>query len=208
MKSGQYVGVATARAAVKAGRYDGHVIQRTRVAELIEQMASDPDPLDILPELAAARALFVDFVERYDAWREALLAWHASWQATRRTLPDDLVTAFASVIDEYEIRLRETAEPTERQVADLSAARKFVDYLRGEEPAVRPREILDVSAAIAHVDTITKIAEREWKRHEANAVSRKELFRVLEQWGRGVIKHVTDEATLKAIRSEWLNVTI
>ncbi len=31
------------------------------------------------PELAAARALFQDFFERYDENREALLAWHSSF---------------------------------------------------------------------------------------------------------------------------------
>lgn len=59
------------------GRYSK--IKRDALRELIEAHAADPDPLDILPELAAARALFQDFVERYDEWRAALLAWHASF---------------------------------------------------------------------------------------------------------------------------------
>ena len=64
---------------ITSGRYSK--VQRERVRELIEQFEADPDPLNILPELAAARALFQDFVERYDEWRDALLAWHESYQA-------------------------------------------------------------------------------------------------------------------------------
>jgi hypothetical protein len=188
-------------------RYKG-LITRPRIAALVEAFGEDEDPLDILPELAAARAIFVDFVERYDAWREALLAWHADWQLKRRPLPQDLLTAFGNVVDEYEAQMREATEPTERQLGELAAARKFLDFMRGAEGAVRPREVLDVSAAMTHVDVITKIAEREWKRHESNAISRKDLFRILESFGKSVLKHVTDEETLKKIRAEWLDVTI
>lgn len=62
---------------VKHGRYS--TVKREDIRALIAQHEADPDPLNILPELAAARALFQDFIERYDAWREAILAWHASW---------------------------------------------------------------------------------------------------------------------------------
>lgn len=150
--TGQHVGKAAKR------RYGVDVVKRPRVAELIEQFENDEDPLNILPELAAARAIFVDFVERYDEWRDGLLAWHSSYG-------------------------KEGATP-------------------------KPQQILDVSAAMGHVDTITKIAEREWKRHEANAISRRDLYRILGEWGKGVMKHVTDEETLKKIRAEWVNVTI
>jgi hypothetical protein len=139
-------------------RYGVDTVRRPRVAELMEQMADDPNPLDILPELAAARAIFIDFVERYDEWREALLAWN--------------------------------------------------DSFGKEGTAPKPKQILDVSAAMAHLDIITKIAEREWKRHEANAISRKDLFRVMDQMARAVMRVVTDEQQLKAIRAEWLNVSV
>ena len=62
---------------IKSGRYSK--VKRTALRELIEAHAGDPDPLDVLPEIAAARALFQDFVERYDEWREAFLDWHASF---------------------------------------------------------------------------------------------------------------------------------
>jgi hypothetical protein len=44
------------------GRYS--TIQRVRLRDLIEGYERDPDPLNMLPELAVARALFVDYVDR------------------------------------------------------------------------------------------------------------------------------------------------
>lgn len=62
---------------IKTGRYS--TIKREQLRNLIEQHEADPDPLNILPELAVTRALFQDFIERYDKWRDALLAWHESF---------------------------------------------------------------------------------------------------------------------------------
>ena len=60
------------------GRYS--TIKRAELRELIEKFEDDPDPLNILPELAAVRALFVDYLDRYDQWKVALLAWHQSYE--------------------------------------------------------------------------------------------------------------------------------
>jgi hypothetical protein len=62
---------------IRSGRYSK--IKRDALRELIESHEADPDPLNVLPELAAARALFQDFLERYDEWADALVAWHESW---------------------------------------------------------------------------------------------------------------------------------
>jgi len=51
------------------------------LGDLIALHEADPDPLNILPELAAARALFQDFVQRYDTWAAALIAWHESFRS-------------------------------------------------------------------------------------------------------------------------------
>ncbi len=61
----------------KSGRYSK--IKREGIKTLIEQYEADPDPLSLLPELAATRALFQDYIERYDEWMVAFLDWHASW---------------------------------------------------------------------------------------------------------------------------------
>jgi hypothetical protein len=68
-------------APITTGRYSR--LQRERVRALYEAYLADPDPLNLQDELALLRALVQDFVDRYDAWREALLSWHASftWHA-------------------------------------------------------------------------------------------------------------------------------
>jgi len=62
---------------IKSGRYSK--IKREELREAIERHSSAPDPLDMLPELAACRALFEDYINRYDTFTEALIAWHESF---------------------------------------------------------------------------------------------------------------------------------
>lgn len=64
---------------IRTGRYS--VIKRDSLRDMISHYEADPDPLNVLPELAAARAIFQDFVERYDAWAGALIAWHESFRS-------------------------------------------------------------------------------------------------------------------------------
>ena len=56
------------------GRYSERL--QSKLGELIDQFEADPEPLAVESELAAARALFTDFVKRYEDSRDALLAWY------------------------------------------------------------------------------------------------------------------------------------
>jgi hypothetical protein len=71
------------------GRYSK--LKREALRDLITDYETDPDPLNILPELAACRALFQDYIERYDEWREALLAWHASYETKPVVKPQQVL---------------------------------------------------------------------------------------------------------------------
>lgn len=62
---------------VTHGRYSK--IKRPRIAELVKAFEADPDPTNLLSDLALLRALTMDFIERYDETTEALLAWHSSF---------------------------------------------------------------------------------------------------------------------------------
>lgn len=189
-------------------------VKRPNVRELIEQMEAVENPLDTLPELAAARAMFVDFIERYDEWREAFLAWHASYSAKWAPIGEEKRLAFIAVVDEHEILLRERGdEATESQLTNLKLARDYIDRIA--DPILlttpKPREVLDVSAAIGHLDTISKLAEREWKRLAENAISRTDFYRLMRQFAVEVAKHVRDaipdaataDRVLKLIRNDW-----
>lgn len=48
------------------------------VAEILADLAEDPNPLDVTPELQLVRALLIDWTEQYGALKEAILAWNAS----------------------------------------------------------------------------------------------------------------------------------
>lgn len=187
------------------GRYSS--ITRQRVRELIEKHEADQDPLNVLPELAAARALFEDFVERYDTWRDALLAWHRSYIG-RSGISDQQAEAFKHCIDEYEIALRDLGEDaTDAQLEEVGLARDFIKVLTaGDE--TKPREVLDLSDAVRHADTITKIVERIERIRGENAISRSDLHRTISEMGRVVEVYVTDKLAQEKIREGWLAIRI
>jgi hypothetical protein len=63
---------------IKHGRYSKVKNEETR--RLFEEHSQDANPLDLLPELALLRALTENFINRYDEFVEALLAWHEADQ--------------------------------------------------------------------------------------------------------------------------------
>lgn len=191
---------------IRTGRYS--TIKRERIRDLIEAHASDPEPLNILPEIAALRALFQDFIERYDEHTEALLAWHASFQLTRRPLPEDLVIAFDSVVTEWEIALREKVEPTPRQAEDIVQARKFITLLRSGTDDAKPRQVLDLADAHRVLGEIGRMVERVEKIRSANAISRPDLNRIMQEMWRSVEARVIDDGTRAAIREDWLRIAL
>lgn len=167
---------------VKHGRYS--TIKRESLKTLIEQHEADPDPLNILPELAAARALFQDFVERYDEWADALTAWHASFSDAYRA----------------EIELRCAAHD--------AATCPFLGPDPRERFDGKPVQILDVADAYRIVSEITKIVERIEKVRAANAISRADLLRVMQEMGRVVQRFVTDGPTLEQIKDGFLAIRV
>lgn len=182
---------------IKHGRYSS--IRRVAIRELIEQHAADPDPLNILPELAAARALFQDFIERYDAWTEALLAWHASWRGQGSLLEPMRLGQLRQLLEELCTLQPERSEEFEelRQAVDRAAAADG-----------RPTQVLDISDAYRIVSEVTRIVERIEKIRSANHISRPDLLRVMTEMGRVVETFVRDDATLERIRSAWLAIRV
>jgi hypothetical protein len=186
---------------VKHGRYSS--LRLGTLSDLIEEFKKDPEPLNIFPELAAARALFQDFLERYQAWFAAMLAWYASWDATTAPVSQERMLALGRLLDEYEELL--AADPTEQQKADLVSVRGLAEKL-AQPPSNRPRQILDISDAYKLLAEITKIVEREEKKRAANAVSRQEMMRLLTEMGRIVALHVHDEAIMERIERDWVSL--
>lgn len=190
------------------GRYSQ--LKKERLAELIASFQQDPDPLNILPEIAALRALFTDYVERYEEMRDALLAWHASFQLQRRQLPEDKVMAFEAVLKEWEIAIAESGqEASPKQKGDLEQAQKFVQLLRkGTDDETKPRQIVDIADAYRVLGEIGRMVERVEKIRNINGISRMDLNRVIGEMGRVVDTLVMDESVKAKIRDGWLGIRI
>lgn len=177
---------------VHLGRYGALANQRLR--ELIAQHEADPDPLNLLPEVAALRALFQDFIERYDTHTAALLAWHASFALTRRPLPADLVLAIGNVIDGREIQLKEMDTPADEAIQDCARARKLLGYLQGQEVEGKPHVVLDISDAYRVLSEVGKMVER---------IEKIRLGRVLTTVSPEVQDRLRRQVVLIGERKEW-----
>jgi hypothetical protein len=151
--------------AITHGRYS--VINRPRIREIAEQMEADPRPLDLLPDLAQLRALYVDYIERYDLWRNALLAWHTSWGI-------GLHEKFAAVA-----RARAGTDVTALRAA-LSDLGDAVLTAQNE----RPRQVLDIADAYRILDAIGKMVARVEEVQAQNAISRKDFHRLMIEMAR------------------------
>jgi hypothetical protein len=173
------------------GRYSS--IKSTSLRELYEKHMADPEPLNIEPELAHARAIFQDFLERYDAWREALLAWHESYRTGGNAYSDAVRN------------LRETIAT--KDPAKIQAALKELEEA-SRAVSGKPTQILDQADAYRILSEITKIVERIERIKAQNAISRPDMLRTMSEMGRVVERHVTDEETRERIKDGWLEIRI
>lgn len=60
-------------------------VTHTRVAEILKEIAAqEANVMDLIPEANLLRAMTIDFVNRYDTFVEALLAWYADPDSNSR----------------------------------------------------------------------------------------------------------------------------
>jgi hypothetical protein len=185
---------------VKHGRYSS--IERTRIKDLIEVHLNDPDPLDTFPELASARALFQDFIERYELNSAALIAWHRS----RSVNPADQEALFAVVNEIEELKRGRGEDFTDSQEELFASARRAIEQLNPDHQ--RPTFILDIADAVRHLNTITQIVDRIEKARAANAISYEQLKRFLFGISRVIETRVTDPQLLAQLQSDILAVNV
>ncbi len=75
--------------------------QLPRLGERIAQFLEDPEPLNLMRDLATLRALLTDYIERYEEFTDALIAWHETFR-------------------------EEEGSPKPARVLDIASARKMV----------------------------------------------------------------------------------
>jgi hypothetical protein len=171
---------------IKHGRYSS--IERKRIRILYDKFRIDPEPLNMHDELYMARAIFTDFVERYELWMEAILAWHSSFIGVRSRF-DVALKGFREAS-----RARDAVR-MKKALTDLSA----LDEMHPDTP--KPRQILDISDARNSLLVVARIVETI-ERIRGN-VSRGDLERILTEFGHVVQLHVVDDGVLEKIKNGW-----
>jgi hypothetical protein len=184
---------------IVTGRY-ADKLRHPAIAALIEQFEQDPDPMNLFSELAASRALFIDYVNRYESYTEALLAWHESWTAPQALTEEDIET------------LRTTIAIAEEDGASSDLI-KEVGKVMGKLTAVpivqRPRQVLDVSDSYRILSETTKIAERIKKMEFIDAIAKRDLGRIMQEMAKVLVavtgKYIPEQATNAAFQEEVSN---
>lgn len=179
-------------------RYD--LTAAPRLNALIEQYQNDPEPLNILSELATARALMHDWLDRYTTFSAALIAWYDTWEGRYIPISEQEKAGLLGVLDEYEILIRDRQyEPTDHQLESLELARSAVSFLSTQQEP-KPRQILDVSDAMRHVDTISKVITRAEQIRAQGTVSIDRLRMFLLALDRGIEIEVADTVLRDRVR--------
>lgn len=195
---------------VRHGRYSQ--VKHVELREIAARHEADEAPLDIFPELAQVRALYEDYINRYYAYAAALLAWHESWKdGGARKLTELDVQALEVVVDELEVYAAGQDDPGDEpgQVARaITRCRNLLTMLRQPPDDRKPTQILDIADAYRILSEVTKIAERIERIRAANAISRPDLMRLMQEMGRVVTHHVTDPEVQKAIKDDWLSIRV
>jgi hypothetical protein len=78
----------------------------------------------------------------------------------------------------------------------------------GKEGPMRPkpRQVLDIASAAGLLTDITRVVERIENVRAQNAISRKELHRLVDAMGAVVEREVKDEDVVNRIRDGWLTI--
>lgn len=196
------------------------------IGEKLAKFLMDPNPLDLRAELAAARALFEDFVERHESVTAALLAWHASFDPRRRGLHDAPLYHFEAIRYAFEGLVQQgiTSPSASELQAALEAGVELArhDFLEGGGGRVadlkveKPVKVTDITNAVTVLKTISSLATTIIK-HEQEAFLSVFAVRMLieaygEQTRKTLAKHlrrlgVNDgeevEAILRDIARGW-----
>lgn len=181
------------RNVLKHGRYS--TIDRQKVVDLVAEYEETENPLDTSPELAFTRALLHDFVERYDAYASALIAWHESY--TQGAPHHQVVAAVSVLLDRYQDEHHKTECDNNQHYQLL---RKWQMAALSANP--KPIQIMDLADAVKMLSEVTKMVERVRKIQSAQAISRKDFARVMQEIGNIIDTTVTNDREKAAIRDK------
>lgn len=176
--------VAAAREAAQRETPIEEMIEGEDLQELIAKIKARGDITDLSEELALARAVAVNYVNRADDLERALLRWSASWDKDWQTLTAGLIE---------EIRIAEMEEDWERYgklIAKVPDPLRFLD---------RPKKVTDVSDAVRLLKDVASIVNTIVQHQEAGSIPARDvevlLVEIANATQRTVREHVADVST-------------
>ena len=190
-------------------------VKNKEFRRLFNRYLNDPDPLNNRPELAAARALFTLWQNEYEEIVQSSLAWHASFQPSRRGLHDHPlfhIYAYHCAIraaKEQGWNIDRLASLTEDELLELleEGWERYVDewLTEGEERKIyrkddlvveKPKKMPDFNEGRKHLETIAKLTDQVLDYEERAWINHAGYMRILA--GMAVaIRHVIERFTLK-----------
>jgi hypothetical protein len=178
------------------------LIAHTDLSDLVRELKSRSDISDISEELAMARAVTLDFINRSREMEAALLRWHAShgrpYKAAMKEYAQELEDARAS-------------ESWDRYAQLVEALPDPLDYAAGKPPKVP-----DMAEAVGMLRNVVAIADQVLARRDAGSIPVEdvvsalvEVVGVTERATRDHIGDVTLRAALLAdLEDGWSRIRI
>ena len=183
---------------VKHARYSK--ITRPRLKELLSEQTHElEDPTDLLPEIRMLRALIQDYIERYDEFTDAILAWHKSWGGKPGSREHDVELATRKLVEVLRERIRD-------KVLGDPEIELIVKWFPVADADPKPRQVLDIVSAGKFIGEIGGLVDKIQKSKEKGSITLDTLTRVTSAMAldveRAASRHVKDESVRTALLSE------
>jgi hypothetical protein len=140
---------------IRRGRYSG-ITTRPRLQELIDRFEADPDPMNLLPEVALVRAVALDFVERYDEMHEGLMRWNMSFDKAFRS-------DWGKWVREMRAHVADGGDPDDEAAPQMPDPLSYVP--------TRPVQIIEISSAAGIASQVGALVDRINKMREDKTFS-------------------------------------
>ena len=165
------------------------MVRHPRIKDLLEKVKRRKNPTDLLEPLALLNTLTIDFVNRYEEMSEALLAWHSEL----RTIEDWEEWAELEAMSES---------------VEVHAVAQAVRERARRASKMKPRVILDITAAAKLIDKIGKLVGIIERQRQSGVISVAAYHLIMEQMALAVLRHVKDRQVRERIGDAWEGIKV
>jgi len=138
--------------------------------------------------------------------------WSGRYSSVKRTRLKDLLDHFQGdpkpldLLEDLALLRSLVLDYLERYDEVTDALVAWHESFQSSERATKPVRVLDVADASRLIDRVGTMAKRIEEIRAENAVSKKDLSRVLEEYARAVRLYVQDPDTLNRIADAWSHI--